>query len=284
MLLREIRTIFHSELDDLYPKEEVDSFFYLMLENYLNLERFVLALQPQLTVSKDEQQPLFEGLARLKLEEPIQYVLGEANFQDFTIKVNRHVLIPRPETEELVHWIISEFETRNSELKILDIGTGSGCIAIALAKAFKKANVYALDISNGALKIARENAHINKVEIEFFQEDILDLNLDLNLNFDIIVSNPPYVREKEKVAMQNNVKKYEPAGALYVSDENPLVYYDAIADFALSKLKENGSLYFEINQYLAEETKSLLLQKGFEDIILKKDIFGTFRMLKGKRP
>lgn len=285
MLLRELKNIFHQELGALYPTEEVDSFFYRMLEQYLNLERFVLALQPQLTISKEEEQPFFEGLTRLKNEEPIQYILGEAYFMDLTLMVNENVLIPRPETEELVQWVISACTNQNSEIEILDVGTGSGCIAIALAKFFPKAMVYALDISEEALKVAEENAKSKAVEIQFIQEDILNPEfINENLKFDIIVSNPPYVRELEKDAIHNNVKKHEPQQALFVPDENPLKFYEAISQFATNHLKNDGKLFFEINQYLAEETESVLLKNGFNKVELRRDIFGNFRMLKGTKP
>lgn len=281
MLLRTIKDIFHKDLEGLYAKEEIDSFFYTMLEHYLKLERFVLVLQPNLTLSKIEEQPLFDALTRLKVEEPLQYILGEAHFMALKLKVNPHVLIPRPETEELVQWVISEFGNRNVEDRILDIGTGSGCIAIALAKAFSKAQVYGLDISEEALKVAEENAKTHNVQIAFLQADMLNMNMNINMNFDLIISNPPYVREQEKAEMKNNVKHFEPEQALYVSNKNPLKFYETIADFALKNLKEKGNLFFEINQYLPEETKNLLKEKGFGDIELKRDIFGNFRMLKG---
>lgn len=282
MLLAEIKSLFHKELGVLYPKEEIDSFFYQMLEHYLNLERFILLIRPDFVVTKAEEQPFFEALARLKKEEPIQHILGQAHFMDLKFIVNKNVLIPRPETEELVSWILSDHDKQDSALKILDIGTGSGCIAIALAKKLSNATMYALDISVEALKIAEENATSHGVEIKFITADITDKGLNLeNLDFDVIVANPPYVRELEKQAMQNNVKKYEPKQALYVTDDNPLKFYSAITDFAMEHLKQNGQLYFEINQYLALETEELLQNKGFDKVELRKDIFGNFRMLKG---
>ncbi|WP_246865769.1 peptide chain release factor N(5)-glutamine methyltransferase [Croceivirga thetidis] len=282
MLLRDIKNIFHNELDALFPKTEVDSFFYNMLEHYLGLERFVLVLNPELTLSKEEETPLFDGLSRLKQEEPLQYILGETYFLDFKLKVDPSVLIPRPETEELVSWVIDDFRSQQTDINILDIGTGSGCIAIALAKELPNAKVQALDVSEAALKIARENAELNNVEIEFFHADILDLNTDLN--FDVIISNPPYVRELEKKEMKNNVKSYEPQQALFVPNENPLKFYNAIVDFALEHLNRRGCLYLEINQYLSKETKQLLVDNDFTSTELKQDIFGNFRMLKGIRP
>ncbi len=284
MLLKEIKTLFHKELDDIYPKTEVDSFFSLFLEHYLKLERFILALQPEYVLSKSEEQPFFEGLARLKLEEPVQYILGKAYFRDIELRVNKHVLIPRPETEELVEWVIGESKTQNSEFNILDIGAGSGCIAISLAKAFPNAQVFAMDISKGTLDVARQNAMTNQVDIHFMEADILNPELTLDHKFEIIVSNPPYVRELEKVEMRNNVAKYEPHRALFVSDEDPLLFYSAIVQFAKKHLKPKGGLFLEINQYLSSESKELMLENDFGQVELRKDIFGNFRMLKAVGP
>src|SRR6056297_1713610 len=274
MLLKEIKDIFHKELGDLYPKEEVDSFFYRCIQHYLKLERFILAIQPGLTLTKEEEQPLFEALAHLKLEKPLQYILGTTHFMDLELQVNENVLIPRPETEELVQWILEDVKSRKPEvgsqksdiggrisdknrkdfnpspITILDIGTGSGCIAIALAKHLPDAQVYALDVSEEALEVAQKNAASNGVDIGFMHQDILNPKIDSKLTFDIIVSNPPYVRELEKNKIQKNVKDFEPDTALFVSDEDPLLFYRAIIDFAESHLSENGKLFVEINQYL----------------------------------
>lgn len=289
MLLKEIKNIFHKELGEIYPKEEIDSFFYRCIEHYLKVERFVLAVRPHLTLTKEEEQPLFEALAQLKLEKPLQYILGTAHFMDMELNVNENVLIPRPETEELVQWILDDCQVERSRdpLNILDIGTGSGCIAIALAKNIPTAKVFALDVSGEALEVARENARLNQVDVTFLKNDILQLALDpdpeLELEFDIIVSNPPYVRELEKEEMKNNVKDHEPSLALFVSDGDPLIFYRAIAQFCGTRLKEKGSLYLEINQYLAEETKTLLKAHNFSEIELRKDIFGNDRMLKAQK-
>ena len=230
MLLKEIKTIFHQELGDSYPKEEIDSFFYRCIEHYLKLERFVLAIQPGLTFTKSEEQPLFEALAQLKQEKPLQYILGKAHFMDLELLVNEHVLIPRPETEELVRWILEDLQDapglgpdaersrsvistslKDRSLQILDIGTGSGCIAIALAKALPNAKVTAIDISEKALAVAQKNSVFNNVDVTFMKQDILDSQLapELELQFDIIVSNPPYVRQLERSQMQKNVMDYE---------------------------------------------------------------------------
>ncbi|MEO9511351.1 MAG: peptide chain release factor N(5)-glutamine methyltransferase [Flavobacteriaceae bacterium] len=292
MLLKEIKTIFHQELDILYPEEEVNAFFYRLIEHYLKLERFVLVLQPNLTISREEEQPLFEALAELKLQKPLQYILGVAHFMDLELKVNKNVLIPRPETEELVEWILNEClverpsteRAGSRDLNILDVGTGSGCIAIALARKLPNAKVYAMDVSEGALEVAKSNAELNQVEINFFRADILKLELQPKPKpkFDIIVSNPPYVRELEKNEIKKNVKDYEPSLALFVPDDDALLFYKAIVTSAEKYLMEKGSLYLEINQYLGKETKALLEAHNFLEIELRKDLFGNDRMLKGK--
>lgn len=281
MQLKEIKKIFHKELDTIYPKEEVASFFYLLIEHYLGLQRFVLSLEPNKVVNKEEEQPLFEALSQLKLQKPIQYIIGETQFMDMFFKVDENVLIPRPETEELVRWIIEDYQDeRSRNLKVLDIGTGSGCIAISLAKNFPDAKVYAMDISSEAIKVAKENAEQNKVAISFIEGNILELET-IGVVFDVIVSNPPYVRELEKKEMHANVLENEPDLALFVSDKDPLIFYKKITDFAKQNLKNKGALYFEINQYLGTETKAIVTESNFYEVILRKDIFGQDRMVKG---
>jgi len=280
MLLKEIKKIYHKELGEIYSKEEVDSFFYILIEHYLGLERFVLALQPNISISKEKEQPLFKALSELRLQRPVQYIIGKTHFMDMDFLVDENVLIPRPETEELVRWILETSQASpDKNPTILDIGTGSGCIAISLAKNLPKAQVYGLDVSEPALEIARRNAKKNEVDTIFLQNDILT-RPKLNRKFDSIVSNPPYVRDMEKKEMQKNVLEHEPDSALFVSDENPLVFYEAIARFAKKNLKINGILFLEINQYLAKETQALLEQYNFSEIELRKDMFGNDRLVK----
>jgi len=281
MLLKEIKKVFHTELDAIYGKEEVSSFFYLLIEHYLGLERFILAVQPELIITKEKESPLFEALSKLKLQVPIQYIIGKTHFMDLDFVVNKNVLIPRPETEELVRWVLDDFSTVKSDLKILDIGTGSGCIAVSLAKNLPKAKVYAIDVSEEALVVVKETAKLNGVEIYFINADILEVN-DLDDKFDIIISNPPYVRMLEKQEMKNNVLDNEPELALFVADDNPLIFYKKIIELAAKNLIDKGVLYFEINQYLGKETQSLLEATNFSEIELRKDFFGNDRMLKGK--
>lgn len=265
MKLLDLQNIYHKELDAIYGKDEVNSFFYLCTEHYLNVPRIQMTLEPEFTITKPETDTFFTVLEELKQQKPIQYILRETEFYGLPFKVNEHVLIPRPETEELVDLIIKCHSERSekSQIKILDIGTGSGCIAISLAKNLPNADVYALDISKETLSMAKENAKLNNVNIRFIEANIFNeichSALDAESTYDIIVSNPPYVRELEKQEIRPNVLDNEPHLALFVEDNNPLVFYKAITNFALKNLKENGQLYFEINQYLGEETRELLI-------------------------
>ncbi len=288
MLLKEIKNIFHLELDAIYGKDEVNSFFYLLIEHYFDLERFVLAIQPELIVDKEQEIVIFQALSKLKLEKPIQHIIGTAFFMDLDFKVNEHVLIPRPETEELVRWILDDVKDVKQSLTILDMGTGSGCIPISLDKNLTNAMVFGLDISTDALKVADENNRLLGASVKFFKADILSLDkktatIELDQKFDIIISNPPYVRELEKEEMQNNVIAHEPGLALFVPDEDPLKFYSAVVNFAADHLNEDGCLYLEINQYLGKETMSLLEESNFKTIELRKDMFGNDRMIKGIR-
>lgn len=281
MLVQEFKKQFFLELSVLYPETEIQSFFNILIQFKLNLTRVDLALQPTLKFNTSELSYFQKALLNLKKHIPIQYIIGETEFYGLTFKVNKNVLIPRPETEELINWILNDLkiENRKSKIEILDIGTGSGCIAISLAKNLPNTKVYALDISKEAIKTAKANATSNNVTINFIEANILTLN-KLPHTFDIIVSNPPYVRQLEKEQMQENVLANEPHLALFVKNENPLLFYAKISELAKNHLSEYGTLYFEINQYLAQETLQLLKLKGFNSIELKKDIFDVYRMLK----
>ena len=283
MLLRDLRNLYLKDLEVLYPKAEIDSILDILLEHYLGIGRFVLALQPQYSMTKDEEEPLIAALARLVEEEPVQYITGYAHFYGLDFEVNPNVLIPRPETEDLIRWILEDVRQKNGQVDILDIGTGSGNIAISLASQLPHSRVHALDISSAALDTAKENAKKNGVNIQFLLGDIRTLQ-QLDDPFDIIVSNPPYVRLSESSQMRNNVKKYEPWEALFVPDEAPLLFYELIAKFGKNNLKPGGRLYLEINQYLGAEVEQLLETEGYEDIVLKSDLFGNDRMVKAVFP
>ena len=281
MLIQEFKRHFFSELSILFPETEIQSFFTILIEFKLHLSRIQLALEHNFELDNDDFEFLQNALLKLKNQIPIQYIVGETAFYGLMFKVDKNVLIPRPETEELVELILQNHKNSNS-LKILDVGTGSGCIAISLAKNLPNTEVSALDISAEALNVAKNNAEFNQVTIDFILADILTIE-KLPDTFDVIVSNPPYVRELEKAQMQQNVLSNEPHIALFVKDENPLLFYDKIAELAKKHLTENGVLYFEINQYLGLETVELLKSKGFKNIELKKDIYGVDRMVKCER-
>lgn len=284
LTIGKFRNHFINSLEDLYPIEELKSFFYLLAGKYLNLSRINIVLQPNNELTHEEQLSFYQAADRLRNREPIQYILGETEFFGMPITVNKQVLIPRPETEELVSWIIEDVD--KNEATILDIGTGSGCIAISLAKKLNNAVVSAIDISTTAIEVAKKNTLINNVNIEFSTVDVLNFEADSDLQhkweskFDIIVSNPPYVRKQEKKLMQLNVIDHEPDIALFVEDDDPLLFYRKISQLSKQYLRHNGTLYLEINEYLGLEMEKMLNKAGFKHVVLKKDMFGKNRMIK----
>ena len=283
MILKEFKLFFNKALSAIYPKTEIDSFFFILMEEKLKLQRIDTVLKSDFLITEKNLIDLKNIIIRLQKEEPIQYIIGNTEFYGLPFLVDKNTLIPRTETEELVAWVLDEIKvlTNNkiTELSILDIGTGTGCIPISLAKNLTSLNISAIDISPEALLIAKQNAILNKVTIEFIELDILNAE-SLPQEYDIIISNPPYVRELEKEEIKNNVLENEPHLALFVADENPLIFYNKIADLAKKQLSENGMLFFEINQYLGKETINMLVKKGFKNIQLKKDLFGNDRMIK----
>jgi len=286
MNIKKFRDYFNKTLKKIYPTSEIDTFLFLLLEEYLNFKRIDVVLKSNFEISPEDLILLKSSTKLLEQEIPIQYILGKTEFYGFPFILNEHVLIPRPETEELITSILEKvlktktFHTnaKEKQLKILDIGTGSGCIPISLKKSLPFAEITAIDVSNEALTIAKKNTVLNKVDINLTQQDILKTT-SLNQLYDIIVSNPPYVRESEKKEINNNVLNNEPHMALFVKDNNPLVFYNKIAELAKNHLSENGTLFFEINQYLGKETVELIKLKGFNKIQLKKDIFGRDRII-----
>lgn len=285
MILKSLRTHFNNALVDHYPETEINSFFYLLTESILKMKRIDVTLNLYAVVSGKKYDKFESAIVCLKKQVPIQYILGETEFYSLPFMVNENTLIPRPETEELVDLIIKAQKDTN-EISILDIGTGSGCIAISLAKHIPSAKVYAIDVSAEALKIAKKNEKLNNVSIEFIETDILNAeHLDVfetPQKFDVIVSNPPYVRHLEKEEMKDNVLSHEPHLALFVENDEALVFYKAISQFAQQNLKKGGKLYFEINQYLGDEMKTLMSDYKFENIELKQDLFGNDRMIFGE--
>ena len=280
MKIKEYKGDFIKALLPFYDEMEAESFFYLLLENKRQLRRIDLALDVDSVFSENEILNWNAILEKLKIQIPIQYIIGTTHFYGLEFFVDENVLIPRPETEELVDWIVklNSKLSKKKNLKILDIGTGSGCIAVSLAKNIPNSEVFAIDVSEKALAIAKKNAILNKVPVTFLHKNILETK-DLSQKFDIIVSNPPYVRNLEKAEIKPNVLDNEPHLALFVPDNDPLIFYKKIAELAAANLNPNGQLFFEINQYLGKETQELLEYIGLKNIELRKDIYGNDRMI-----
>lgn len=299
MKIQDAIQLFRDELKNLYSADEIENFIFSSMNEYFGFTRRHLQLKANQTLGEKETERFKIILSELKNHKPIQYILGRTEFYGLKIRVNEYVLIPRPETEELVEMILKESPNAGN---ILDIGTGSGCIAIALKKNISDATVSALDISDEALLIAKSNAILNQTHVNFLQADILQASnppfsgfllsqsgkgerekrrSGEGTSFDVIVSNPPYIRHSEKSTMSKNVLDYEPHIALFVNDDDALVFYKAISDFALQNLSPDGKLYFEINESLGKEVKHLLEGNGFKNVEVKKDMSGKDRIAVG---
>jgi len=286
--IKDVFAAFKSGLSDLYDLNEVESITILSISEITKLSKAKIKAFPETELTDKQSETLTGTLSQLKTGKPIQYILGITEFYRLLFKVNPSVLIPRPETEELVEWAISSVGSLELAVgSILDIGTGSGCIAISLKKNLPTFNVSAIDISTEALRTAKENAELNQVTVDFIQADILNPALShishLTSHISIIVSNPPYVTLHDKTQMHANVTDFEPHTALFVPENDPLIFYKAIADFAKNSLKTNGLLFFEINESYGEQTVDLLKDKGFINIELRKDMSGRDRMIKANR-
>ncbi|MDB5111790.1 MAG: prmC [Mucilaginibacter sp.] len=301
MLLCCVKTIkdefiaFQQGLGNLYNKEEVNATTLLIISEILNLSKANIKAFPETEITTEQAEQLESILAQLRTGKPLQYILGHTEFYGLKFLVNPNVLIPRPETEELVDWAIQsmvnnewsigkdQLATNIGQYQMMDIGTGSGCIAISLKKNLPDAQVWAIDISPGALQTAKENARLNEVDVNFIQADILNpINNSLltTHSLQLIVSNPPYVTPKDKEQMHINVINFEPHAALFVPEDDPLLFYKAIADFAVNNLVNNGLLFLEINESYGPETVQLLANKSFKNIELKKDMSDRYRMIK----
>ena len=276
MKLKDLKIDFITKLSVTYQKEEILSFFKILCEEYLNITPTKLLLVGEELINKEQLDMFSKVIIRLLNEEPIQYILNTTSFYGLDFICTPSALIPRPETEELVDWIL---KSEKNKISILDIGTGTGCIPISLAKNNTDYTVSALDISDAGLELAKDNAQKNEVDISFISADIFSYISEKK--YDLIVSNPPYVRNLEKIKIQNNVLNFEPSLALFVDDDDPLVFYRAILEFAKSNLSEKGSVYFEINENLFNEMESLLAAYRFSEIELKKDVFGKYRFIRG---
>lgn len=282
MKLFQFRTTFYKRLQSHYPDTEIAGMYGLILEKYMGISRVEATLQAQNEINPSVLEKLEVALCRLEKQEPIQYIIEEAYFRGLRFYVNSSTLIPRPETEELVSWIVSDNKESSHILHAVDIGTGSGCIALALKNELQESKITAIDISDKALEVVKRNAENLNLSIETLQLDILNVRLPKK-NLDFIVSNPPYVCETEKSDMRSNVLDYEPSLALFVKDSDPLLFYRRILELATESVKENGSVYFEINERFAEETIRLAESLGWRKSVVKKDIFGRDRMMRIKR-
>ena len=271
--IKDILGQYKSELSDIYDANEIQAIFYRLLPDFYGIERLDVSLNPDLKV---DETKLLSALTKLKQHKPWQYITGQTEFYGLKFKVNPAILIPRPETEELVDWIISDLKNVSS-LRILDIGTGSGVIAISLAANLPDASVTAIDISEAALQTAEVNAGLHRVAVRFKQINILN-QTDCEEAYDIIVSNPPYVRENEKKMMQANVLQYEPETALFVPDHNPLIFYEKIISLAINN--RTSVVYFEINEFLKLELENLLKNFEIANYEFKKDMFDKWRFVK----
>ena len=279
--IKDVFIDFKQALTTVYDANEIEALTLMVISEITNLSNGQIKAFPEKEITLEQAERLNNILLRLRTGEPVQYILGYTEFYGLPFKVNSSVLIPRPETEELVEWVLTSVDKSQPEINILDIGTGSGCIAISLKKNLSKAQVSAIDISTGALDVAKQNAVLNEVEVKFIEADILNpSNFNLQPVIEIIISNPPYVTLYDKSQMHTNVTDFEPHTALFVPEDNPLLFYKAIADFAVEKLKPNGLLFLEINESLGNETVEMLKVKGFKNIELRKDMSGRDRMIK----
>ena len=276
--LSELRQQYIDMLTPLYGKEESKQLADILIEHFFGITRVDQALDPEIRLSESEMLQLHKAVKELLSHKPVQYITGKAPFLDLTLNVNETVLIPRPETEELVQLILNN--EQNTGIKIIDIGTGSGCIALAIKKHLPEAEVTAADISPEALETAMENSRLNGLDIRFEKMDMLNPETYASFpEYDVVVSNPPYVTESDKAQMQPNVLEHEPHSALFVADEKALLFYEAILDFCRTHLTANGRVYFEINESKGQEMASLLAKRGYGNISLHKDIHGKERFV-----
>ena len=275
----DIRSHYRLKLAQLYNDREADTLLFQLLSDITQMSKAHILSFPEKTISESELLRVHFGVKDLLKNKPIQYIIGNAEFYGLNFKVNSKVLIPRPETEELVEMVIKNIP-ENEPRKVLDVGTGSGCIAIAIKKLRPLCDILAIDISEFALEMAQQNAVLNNVQVQFKKVDFLKKNqVQLLPKFDIVVSNPPYVRNSEKLMMKKNVLDYEPLLALFVDDDNPLIFYEALASFCETNLQAGGMLFAEINQYLSAETEQLFTGHGFKNVNIEKDLFGNDRFL-----
>lgn len=279
MNLEEFYKLIQVKLDRKFDKNEVEEFFFRLIDHYCQVDRLKYILNSKLELNKIEEVNLVRSIKFLEKESPIQYITGQTQFMGMNFTVNKNVLIPRPETEELVRWIVQDL---HSNKRVLDIGTGSGCIATSLSKLMDNCIVFGWDISSDALDIASKNSKNNSVNVKY---DLVDITNEKQCSekFDIIVSNPPYVTQDDKLLMSKNVISYEPHIALFVKENDPLFFYNKILNFSKKNLISNGTIYFEINENFSKQVNKLLKKEGFHDIIVRKDFRGKYRMIKATK-
>lgn len=267
----------------IYEPREAANIAHIVVEHITGLNKLDRIVYKDQNLDPGQQIRLEEAVAALLQHQPVQYVTGTAWFYGMELLVNRNVLIPRPETEELVEWILADVQMDAKDVQMLDIGTGSGCIPLALKQALPAAGVWGIDVSDGALTIAKANAAKQQLDVHFTQVNVLDEEATAALPlFNVIVSNPPYIKQSERLGMQQQVLDYEPSLALFVPDEDALLFYRRIVQLSASKLSRGGALYFEINEALGPEVVSLMEKEGFANVQLRQDIFGKDRMVKGE--
>ncbi len=274
--MQQTKNTIKNELSEFYPPEEIQAMIYLIFEYVLGFSKTDLIIKANTKLNEKAKNQIENIINRLKISEPLQYIIGKTEFYGLKFKVNKEVLIPRPETEELVDLICKSY-SQKEKFKIIDIGTGSGCIALSMANYFTEAEIWASDIANKSLLIAKENAQLNNLKIKFILDDILDSQIEDK--FDIIISNPPYVKHSEAKQMNKNVLSFEPHRALFVDNNKPLLFYQAIAQFGLNHLTNKGKLFVEINENLGKETANLFTQTGYKNIKIIKDINGKDRII-----
>ena len=279
--IKDVFDNYRRELKDVYETNETEALTLLVINEICKISKAKIKAFPEIELSTEQAEALNNTVKELKTGRPVQYILGRTEFYGLPFNVNPSVLIPRPETEELVEWVIGSVGSWQLAVgNMLDIGTGSGCIAISLKKNLPGFKVSAIDISADALQTAASNANLNKVDIEFIEADILNFKSEIGIaKSEIIISNPPYVTPHDKTRMHNNVTDFEPHTALFVPENDPLIFYNAIADFAITHLTQSGLLFFEINESYGKETVELLAHKGFTNIELRKDLSGRDRMI-----
>ena len=287
--IKDVFLSFQQSLAEIYDRRETEAIALLVLEEITDLSRSKIKAFTEDEITGEASEKIHLILEELKTGKPVQYILGTTEFYGLNFLVNPATLIPRPETEELVQWVLEEskkLKIKNQKpLTVLDIGTGSGCIAISVKKNLPEAVITAIDISPEALHTAKQNAVINEVNVDFIQDDILKSQLKFeSQKLDIIISNPPYVTLQDKLLMHQNVTNFEPHNALFVPQNDPLIFYKAIADFAVKHLSNNGLLFFEINENFGEETVELLSNKGFINTELRQDMSGRDRMIMACAP